>query len=74
MPEAPLILSFSRNLALARLSLKSCHIRERIWQGEGTTELPSPWERAADYSLSPWGEGWGEGGLSIAQTAAGGCA
>ena len=33
-------------------------------RGEGTPELPSPlMQRAAACSLSPWGEGWGEGGL-----------
>jgi hypothetical protein len=53
----PLIPALSRNLALARLPLKRCHIRKRIWPGRGdavTTVSACP--------LSPWG---GPGGLEV---------
>src|SRR5262249_42039967 len=48
-------LSLSRNLATARLPLKSRHIRLRIWQGRR--------DAAATLagSLSHWGKGWARG-------------
>jgi hypothetical protein len=57
--QDPLILSFSRNLALAKLPFRVA-ISASGYGGEERTLL----QAAADI-LSPWGEGRGEGGLRI---------
>ena len=46
---------------LGELAFRSFHIRKRMWMGEGTLELPL---RIFQASLSPRGEGQGEGGLA----------
>ena len=52
----PLTLSLSQQARLGELATRVSRIRKRMRGGEGT-----PSQRAQPDSLSPWGEGWGEG-------------
>ena len=56
LAKAPLTLSLSLQARLGELASQRGRIRERIRLGEGTLL-----QRALPDSLSPWGEGWGEG-------------